>query len=258
MLIRSPRANPPRVRPYSRASDTASEVGAPTPISTGAPATTAFCTSSNDSRPLTHSTQSASGSRPSCKRPADHLVHRVVATDVLADADELGAGVEQTGCVEAAGAFETGLHKPVRQGGEQPTAERSAAPSGRGRCRVNGDLLDRSLPADAARRGRVEAPARGSAQQRAGDVDRVGGEIVSERDRPPGIDQALAEEEAERQFLVVAGSSHRHRDGFAVDPDLQRLLDGDGVLLAVTSDQCDRARGLVTDRAGGLAHTVRL
>ena len=48
-------------------------------------------------------------------------------------------------------------------------------------------------------------------------------------------DQALAVEEAERQFLVVAGGPHRHRQRPAVDPDLERFLDrhlvGDAVVI---------------------------
>ena len=62
----------------------ASELGAPTPTRIGAPATAAFCTSSNDSRPLTHRIRSPSGTRPSSSaRPID-LVHGVVAPHVLA------------------------------------------------------------------------------------------------------------------------------------------------------------------------------
>ena len=45
-----------------------------------------------------------------------------------------------------------------------------------------------------------------------------------------GVDQPLAVQEAERELLVVARRSHRHRERRAVDADLQRLLDRDLVL----------------------------
>ena len=51
--------------PRSSASSTARDVGAPTPTRIGEPARAAFCTSSNASRPLTHSTRSVSGRAPS-------------------------------------------------------------------------------------------------------------------------------------------------------------------------------------------------
>src|SRR5262249_6778951 len=59
------RTKPHSVIPRSVASSTASDDGAPTATRTGQPATAAFCTSSNDSLPLTQST-----SRPSGRRPA--------------------------------------------------------------------------------------------------------------------------------------------------------------------------------------------
>src|SRR5207248_4187295 len=42
------------------------------------------------------------GKQPRTERPADHLVHRVVAADVLAQAPELAALVEETGRVQPA------------------------------------------------------------------------------------------------------------------------------------------------------------
>ena len=44
----------------------------------------------------------------------------------------------------------------------------------------------------------------------------------------PG-DEALGVQEAQRQVEVVARGPHRHGEGSPVDPDLHRLLDGDGV-----------------------------
>ena len=43
--------------------------------------------------------------------------------------------------------------------------------------------------------------------------------------------KALGQAEAERELLVVPGSPHRDGDRLAADPDLERLLDGDDVLL---------------------------
>src|SRR4051794_2864752 len=52
----SPREKPTSVSPASTARSTASDDGAETAASTGAPAVHAFCTSSNEARPLTCST----------------------------------------------------------------------------------------------------------------------------------------------------------------------------------------------------------
>ena len=95
--------------------------------------------------------------------------------------------------------------------------------------RLDRDRLERALAADAARRRRVEAALQ-RCRGRAGrvDLDRVRGEIVGKpRAARP---QALREAEAERELLVVAGRPHRHRDGRAADPDLERLLDRDDVV----------------------------
>ena len=56
---------PHRVTPRSAASSTARVDGAPTATTTGQPATAAFCTSSNERRPLTQRTWSRRGRRPS-------------------------------------------------------------------------------------------------------------------------------------------------------------------------------------------------
>ena len=57
------------------------------------------------------------------QRPADHLVDRVVASDVLAQADELALGGEETGGVES-------------------TARREAALSGEKSLRLGEDVSD--------------------------------------------------------------------------------------------------------------------
>ena len=66
--------------PRSSASSTASDDGPPTATSTGQPATAAFCTSSNESRPLTQRSELASGNRPSYGEwPADGIADVVVS-----------------------------------------------------------------------------------------------------------------------------------------------------------------------------------
>ena len=126
----------------SAASSTASEVGAPTPTRIGAPATAAFCTSSNESRPLTQSTDPLQRQQAVEQRAADHLVHRVVAPHVLAEVDRLAGGREETGRVEAAGAREGRLAQPLGQVGEQAALDRRA---GREAIGVHRDLLQRAL-----------------------------------------------------------------------------------------------------------------
>jgi hypothetical protein len=145
---RPPRAKPQSVTPRSAASSTARLDGAPTRDEDGQPATAAFCTSSNESRPLT---QSTAGEREAtlAEGPADDLVHRVVAADVLAQAEQLAAGVEEAGRVQPAGALRT-------PAGRRAGASGSAASRPRRRelaldaRRLDRDRLERALAADAA------------------------------------------------------------------------------------------------------------
>ena len=110
-----------------------------------------------------------------------------------------------------------------------------------------GHLLERSLAAHAARAGRVEAPLARVARQRAGDIDRVGREVVGEPGFAGAIDQALAVEESQCQLLVVAGCAHGDKQRLAVDANLERLLDRDLVALSVPEHGGDHAR---RERAG--------
>ncbi len=94
------------------------------------------------------------------------------------------------------------------------------------RRRVDRDLLERALAADPAGRGRVEAPRAGIAQQRPGDLDRVGGQV---RGRPdPGRAESISpspNRKPRASSSSSSGRSHRHRERLAVDPDLERILD---------------------------------
>jgi len=64
MFIDDPRRKPINVSPISLARSTASDDGADTAARAGTPAITAFCTSSNEARPLTISVVPLSGRRP--------------------------------------------------------------------------------------------------------------------------------------------------------------------------------------------------
>src|SRR5579862_2879343 len=153
------------------------------------------------------------------ERPADDLVQRVVAADVLARAQELAARGEEPRRVQSARDREAGLRLAQTVGEPGDERERHAE------LRVDARRLERALAADAARRRREETPLQASRIE-AGRVhlDRVGGEVVGEpRARRA---QSLREAEPERELLVVAGSTHRHRDRPAPDADLERLLDG--------------------------------
>ena len=96
------------------------------------------------------------------------------------------------------------------------------------RCDLDG--LDRALPADAARRRRVEVPLEALGIEPIGvDVDRVRCEIVRNPSRARR--EALRQAEAERELLVVAGRAHGDGDWLSADADLERLLDGDEIVL---------------------------
>ncbi len=135
--------------------------------------------------------------------------------------------------MDAAGPLERRLLEPVGQAGEQRAGDRRA---GRQRGAVDRDLLERALAAHAAGGGRVEAALAGVAGERSGDLDRVDREVLGRAGGMRAVDQALAVEEPEREFLVVARRAHRHDERDAVDPDLERLLDRDVVLAAVVMD----------------------
>ena len=187
------------------------------------------------------------------QRPADHLVHRVVAADVLAGENQFARGVEQAGRVEAAGLLEGGLTEAVGQRGEQPA--RDDWPRA-GRRRRDRDLLDRPLAADPARARRVEAPLAGITEQRPLDLDHVRG-MVGCRAGPMGsIDQPLAVKESQRQLLVVAGGAHRDRQRPAVDANLERFLGGDEVLTAVVLDPPPEVGRIGDLRIGARLHAT--
>ena len=90
--------------------------------------------------------------------PADHLVDRVVASDVLTRREEIARGVDERGAVETAGRLKDGLRRgePRGQGGDRRRFDRRARRDGRA---VPQDGFDRARAAEpaAGRRERVVA-----------------------------------------------------------------------------------------------------
>ena len=126
----------------------------------------------------------------------------------------------------------------------------------------DGDLVDRRLPADAARRRRDEmALGHGRVVERARqpDEDRVVGLAQGRRvatlrpDDLRALDQPLGAKEADRQFRLVPGRPHRHGDrdrllSRAGGPDLEGCLADDPVL--------DQLQAAIADRHDGARHDM--
>ena len=156
--------------------------------------------------------------------------------------------------MQAAGALEARLREPVGERGEQRAGD--ARPGGQ-RAALDGDLLERALAADAARRASCRSAARArvaraaaaststmlAARSAVGPAARGASISPSPSRKPSG------------ELLVVAGRPHRHRQRLAVDADLQRLLDGDGVLAAVVEDD-EGVRAAVAHEGSGHTHRV--
>jgi hypothetical protein len=104
-------------------------------------------------------------------------------------------------------------------------------------------LLERSLPAYAARGGGVEAARSRIAEQWAGDLDDVGGEVRGRSGVTRSVDETLAMKKTQGQLLVVPGCPHRHRQWRAIDADLQRRLDGHIVTDAVVGKGSEHGSG---------------
>ena len=165
--------------------------------------------------------------------------------DVLADAEEVALGREEARGMETAGRFERDLclSQLVREGRDDVRVDVQIALDAR---RFHRDGLERAFAAHPARRARVEGPLQRCRAEFVGrHLDRVRRQIL--RQGGAARCQSLREAEAERELLVVTGSAHRDSDGLAVDPDLERLLDGDRVALRPSAgepDDVDRCRGV--------------
>jgi 2,5-diamino-6-(ribosylamino)-4(3H)-pyrimidinone 5'-phosphate reductase len=173
---------------------------------------------------------------------ADHLVHGVVAADVLPEELELALPREETGGVEPSRLAEHRL-VPPEPVGERHEHGRIRQPRGsHGGC-MREDAIDAGLAAHPAARAREQgtigfrSPACRDAFREHhvhGVPLRVGGIVdVAQRAEIVGpVDDPLGVEEARDEIEIVARRPHRHGDGRALDPDLERLLDRHDVPVA--------------------------
>jgi len=160
-----------------------------------------------------------------------------VPAHVLPQTHQLTVGGEQSGRVQTSGSIEDLLAgtQPLRQSVERGRVDPD---------RIVGDGVpgqgaygvDAGLAADAAGAGRVEVPGRIDRRRRDPfgedhfqDVEVGVAAVLGGRDVRRAADQALGEQEPERQVDIVARGTHGHRERAAVDPDFQWLLGDQGV-----------------------------
>ena len=167
-------------------------------------------------RPLTQRIASPSGSPPSTERPADDLVHRVVAAHVLAEAEQSPS------------------RRRGRSHGARRWRRRWAAPRralGSSRARRPKPKLALDAGASTATASSAPLPqtpqrtrCRGSAADARGRSPARRPRPCSPRGRPAArgdrAAESLREAEPERKLLVMAGRAHRDRDRLAVNADL--------------------------------------
>ena len=148
----SSRRNPTTVWPKRSAAATARLDGADTAHNTGIPATAAFWTSSNDSRPDTSSTSFASGSDRSSTAAPTSLSSALCRPTSSRTATRSPVGREPRRRVQPAGLRRTDAG--ARPGGRAAHAATDAATTGPSldRRAANFDLVERRLAADTARR----------------------------------------------------------------------------------------------------------
>ena len=261
----APRTKPTSVSPVSRARSIARLDGAETDATSGMPARYAFCTISNDARPLTQRMRSTTGKLLGEQHAADDLVHGVVPPDVFGDGDELTVSGEQSRGVQSAGFVEEPLRqsKTLRHAGQQVRRDREPAANGGA---VHRERLDRQPSAQAARRIRGHLPARREEFLQSidrgpgkGDVDghsaHPGSRLIVPTSSGSG-DDALRQEKAGGQLAIGARRAHDHRERPAVQPDFERLFDRRAVGVfradrALDADDVDRP-----DRLGHGAHVT--
>jgi hypothetical protein len=181
--------------------------------------------------------------RPGEHLRPDHLVERVVPADILAEHEQLAARREQARRVQPARLLEGALGPAKRIGQGQQQRARDYRAAERDRVAADGELVERRLAADSARRGCDEVAlgdARRIERLREPHDHRVIGLV--ERRRVAGLnrnhlrafDQAFGPQEPDRQFVLEPRGSHRdsHRDGVLArsgGPDLEWLLAHDPV-----------------------------
>ena len=160
----------------------------------------------------------------------DHLVHRVVASDVLADDEQLAACGKHPGGMQAAGGFEGSLRLPQFPGGveEHGIGDFQAMCD---RRKVGEDRLQRRLAAQ---------PAGRAGEKVAREPPEIDFHTVFEKYEHPVLlwsrldfpqfghfgNDPLGHQKSRRQFLVVARRAHDDRHGMSVQADFQGLLHG--------------------------------
>ena len=228
----------PRARP--RGDD-----GAPTAASTGQPATAAFCTSSNERRPLTQRIEFASGSRPAWNAQPMTLSIALWRPTSSRTHSSSSVRVEQPGRVQAAG------HRERRLASAEPLGKRRRGaprkPAARSRPAAPRPRSPRALP---SRRRRTTRSCRSSAAAAPGRRPAPRARPCSRPGRreaaPPTGCRPSDSAKPSASSSSWPGRAHGHRNRTARDADLERLLDRDDVdRVAVRDpDDIDPARGI--------------
>ena len=237
---RCARVKPTRTSPASSASESASDVGAPTATTAEMPGDHGLLDELESDAAAEHEHRRHGVATEDPR--ADHLVDGVVPTHVLAYDDPRPVRREQAGRVQPARPAETGLllGQPVGQGEDRREVERHRL----SRCRGLEHVLDRVGAADPARR--VHEPGRRHRQRGSGEVDRDDVELLERGERlvgavAHGVDgvgrgHSLVHQPAGGELEVVTRCAHRdgHPLGGGVgsgDTDLERLLGRHAVLV---------------------------
>jgi len=194
------------------------------------------------------------------KGGTDDFVHGVVTADILAEGEKLASSVEQPRRVKASGLVEAGLPAPHLRGESTNELRRyleRVVPHGR---YMEAYRLDGELPAQPAARSGDEIPlppALGEIDPGHGrDFDDVRERrvllVLFEHDGAQLVtflDDAFRVEKAGGELLIVARAPHDDGHALTVEPDLERLLDGDVIVSPLTGafvDAIDRdPRGTV-------------
>ena len=245
-MTRPSRTQPQSVTPRSAASSTASDDGRADRDEHRAAGDGRFLDELEREPPADAEHVVGERQEPLEERPADDLVHRVVAADVLAHAQERRPPRRRA-------RSRAGRRSPRTRAGPRAAAPGSAATTSR-------RDLERALD---PRRARPRPP-RSRPSRRRRTTTRCRSAAAAAPDRSRGASTStvfaarssgtraetrrkpLRQAEAERELLVVAGRAHRDGDRLAADADLERLLDGDEVVLvgapAGAAERVDAAR----------------
>ncbi len=205
---------------------------------------TAFCTSSKLARPETCSTVPRSGSRPS--RAARPMTLSTALCRPTSSRTTIGAPSPRRRAPPRAGP-RSSRRPPAGRAGAPAAARAARHPRPRRRHRSGTTRpcgrRRSTLPADAARAGRIEGArhlgrGRGDAGSER-DVENVVGVLLAARAGSAAVDRRgelvaarddpLRDEEARRELDIVARGAHRHRERRPSDADLEGLLDGESI-----------------------------